>query len=114
MRCIAGCGLLLRLGEEARNRLLQDRQIAVDYLQDPLDADPEVLVCDQVAQSRDIAPGHFGRLGTGLLGEMLDGLADDHELEEQRVVEHLIVDRSLLAGTYRVTEDRLNGALKIS
>jgi hypothetical protein len=45
---------------------------------------------------------------------VFDRLADDHELEEQRVVEHRIVGGALLAGAGRVPEDRLDGALKIS
>jgi hypothetical protein len=50
---------------------------------------------------------------SGLFGEMLDGLADNHELEEQRVVELRTVGGAFLARTCRVSEDRLNGALKI-
>src|SRR6218665_963736 len=57
--------LWLGIGQKARHRLLQDRQIAVHDLQDPLDADPEVLVRDQVAQRRDVAPGNLWCLGTG-------------------------------------------------
>jgi hypothetical protein len=110
----SGATALLRLGEKACYGLPQDRQIAINDLQDPFDADPEVLVRNQVTQSRDIAPGHLGRLGTSLLGEMFDGLADDPKLEEQRVVEHRIVGGALLASACRMSEDRLNGALKIS
>lgn len=45
---------------------------------------------------------------------MLDGLPDDHELEEQRIVKHRIMDGAFLPGACRVSEDGLHRALEIS
>ncbi len=62
-------------------------QVALHDLQHALDLGPEVLIGDQVAQSADSRPRDLGRRLPRLGAQVLDGLADHDELEEQRVVQ---------------------------
>ena len=80
--------------------------VAFDYLDDAGHLDPEVLMRDQVAQPRDAGPGNLGGAAAGLVGEILDGLPEDDELEQQRVAQHrILVSGALLACTRHVALD---------
>jgi hypothetical protein len=59
----------------------------------PADVDSEVLVRDQIAEAGDIRPADLWFRVARVGGQMLHGLTDDHELEEERIVQQ----RSVLA-----------------
>ncbi len=76
--------------DQAIDGLLKWRKVAFDYLKHSVNVDPEVLVGYQVAKASDVGPGDLGRRCARLLREVLYGLSDDHELEEQGIVEQRV------------------------
>lgn len=94
-----------RRSEEPGDCGLQRRKVAVDDVEDALDLDPGVLVCDHVSQPGDIAPGNLRRRRLRLLRQVLHRFADDDELKEEGVVD----ERLVVAGLREAQDVRSDG-----
>src|SRR5688500_11726276 len=72
-------------------------------------------MCNQVTQAGDIRPRDLGRRLARLWGQVLHGLADDHELKEQRVVqERVILAGRIAAGAGEMATDCRDRVLDVS
>src|ERR1039457_691443 len=73
------------LGQEFFDGCLEARQLFVHRLPNDVEIGDEVLMCEDVTHSREPTPVDGGMALRQILRKLLDGLADDFEVVEDRI-----------------------------
>jgi hypothetical protein len=98
------------------NLALEVRELVLDNVPDDPCIDSEVVVDENVAQTRDLAPLNVGLLFRHFFGKLLDCFANDFEVSHDGIKPKLIRGKTFLVevdDVYVDSPDRLKDILEI-
>ena len=101
------------LVDDRPNLLEKLRYVNLDHLPQSLVLQAEVMVGHQIASACDLSPLHRRVAIADVLGEVLDGFADDFEKPHQGVVRHVLFCKVLERQLVGVIDDLLARILNV-